>query len=429
MRRGIAFPASRTTLRQRCRVAAVAAAALILAAGAVLATRSVPSAAAATATLTQVSNFGSNPGALQMYEYVPSTAQASAPLVVALHGCTQNATDYYSNSGWKQYADQWGFDIAFPQQTSSNNSSNCFDWWTPSDDSRGQGEAESIMQMIQYMESTYSINSSRIYITGLSAGGGMTSDMLADYPDVFAGGAIDSGLPAQCATSYAATTSCQQGTVSNTPAQWGALARNSDPGYSGPYPKVAIWQGTADYTVNKANATDEMDQWTNLWGISQTPSSTQSLTGGTTESSYNGPGGTPAVETYLISGMGHGLAVNPGSGTGQCGQTGAYFLNYICSSYYTALFWGLNSTSAGSPSPSPTPTTSPSPTPTPTPTPTAQCFTDNNYDFTVRGYAYQQGGYTYANGSNQNMGLWSTGVTSSLEETSPGYFVVVASCP
>ena len=96
--------------------------------------------------------------------------------------------------------------------------------------------------MIQYMESTYSINASRIYITGLSAGGGMTSDMLADYPDVFAGGAIDSGLPAQCATSLTATTNCEEGTVSDTAAQWGTLARNSDPGYTGPYPKVAIWQ-------------------------------------------------------------------------------------------------------------------------------------------------------------------------------------------
>ena len=373
-------------------------------------TAQLPPSAAATASLTQVTSFGSNPGALQMYEYVPTTAQSGAPLVVALHGCTQNATEYYDDSGWSQYADQWGFDIVFPQQTSSNNSEDCFDWWTPADDSRGSGEAESIMQMIQHMESTYSISSSRIYITGLSAGGGMTSDMLADYPDVFAGGAIDSGLPAQCATSMTATTSCEEGTSSNTAAQWGALAKNADPGYNGPYPKVAIWQGTADYTVNDANATDEMEQWTNLWGISQTASSTQSLTGGTTESSYNGPGGTPAVETYLISGMGHGLAVNPGSATGQCGQTGAYFLNYICSSYYTALFWGLNSTTS------------------PTPTPTQQCFTNNNYELTVLGYAYQSFGYAFAKGSNQNMGLWSLGVTTSLSETKPGYFVIVPSC-
>lgn len=385
--------------------------------------RSEPQAVAATSTLNQVSSFGSNPGGLQMYDYVPTSATSSAPLVVALHGCTQNATEYYDDSGWQQYADQWGFDLVFPQQTSTNNIEDCFDWYTPSDDSRGDGEAESIMQMVQYMESTYSIDASRVYITGLSAGGGMTSDMLADYPDVFAGGAIDSGLPAQCATSLTATSACEEGSVNDTAAQWGALAKNSDPGYSGPYPKVAIWQGTADYTVNDANATDEMEQWTNVWGISQTASSTQNLTGGTTESVYNGPDGTPAVETYLISGMGHGLAVNPGTGTGQCGATGAFFLNYICSSYYTALFWGLNNGST-------TPPTSPPPTsPPPTSPPPMACVTNNNYELTVLGDAYQSGGYTYAEGSNQNMGLWNTYVTTSLEETSPGYWIIVASCP
>src|SRR6185437_14285597 len=98
-----------------------------------------------TSTLTQISSFGANPGALQMYDYVPTTPAANAPLVIALHGCTQSASDYYSASGWPKYADLWGFDLVFPQQTSSNNSEDCFDWFTPSDDSRGDGEAASII--------------------------------------------------------------------------------------------------------------------------------------------------------------------------------------------------------------------------------------------------------------------------------------------
>lgn len=340
----------RTPVRRRWTVAAGLA--LSLAVTAVLAARSAPaagppairsalSAAVATAGLTQVPRFGSNPGGLQMYAYVPATARASAPLVVALHGCTQNAAGYYQGPGWPKYADQWGFDLVFPQQTPAGNAAGCFDWWTPSDDRRGAGEAESIMQMIQYMQATHSISRSRIYITGASAGGAMTADLLADYPDVFAGGAVDSGPPAQCATTIIAALSCGLGTARHTPAQWGALARGADPGYTGPYPKVAIWQGTADPVVNVANATDGMQQWTNLWGISQTPSSTHSLTGGTTETSYDGPGGTPAVETYLIAGMGHALAVNPGPAASQCGQTGPLFADRVCSTYYTALFWGL----------------------------------------------------------------------------------------
>ena len=141
-----------------------------------------------------MTSFGSNPGSLNMYSYVPSGLPANAPLVVALHGCTQSATDYYDNSGWPKIADQFGFAVVFAEQPSTSNPIiNCFDWGTPSDDSRGDGEAESIYQMVQYAESNYHVNPSRIYITGLSAGAGMTSDMLADYPDVFAGGSIDSG--------------------------------------------------------------------------------------------------------------------------------------------------------------------------------------------------------------------------------------------
>jgi chitodextrinase len=86
-----------------------------------------------------------------------------------------------------------------------------------------------------------------------------------------------------------------------------------------------------------------------VWGISQTPSSTQSLTGATTRTNYNDASGNPAVVTFSVSGMAHGLAVNPGSATDQCGTTGTYYLNFICSSYQTALFFGLNVTGPGAP--------------------------------------------------------------------------------
>lgn len=175
----------------------------------------------------------------------------------------------------------------------------------------------------------------------------MTADLLADYPDVFAGGSVDSGLPAQCATTQAAASQCQYGSMNLTPAQWGDKVRASNPGYSGPWPRVAIWQGASDYTVYPVNATELRDQWTNVWGIGQTASSTQSLPGGTTLSVYNDSAGKPAVELYQISGMAHGLAVDPGSATEQCGATGAYYIKTICSSYYTARFWGLDGSHPG----------------------------------------------------------------------------------
>lgn len=303
--------------------------------------------AAAAGGLQQVTGFGSNPGNLQMYEYTPAGLPANAPLVVALHGCTQTADAYYADSGWAELADRWGFDVVFPQTTAANNALSCFGWFDPAEDTRGKGEAASVVQMVDKAKQSRGSDAARVYVTGLSAGGGMTADLLAAYPDVFAGGSVASGLPAQCATSQAAASGCQTGPQKLSPAQWGDKVRAAYPGYSGPRPRVAIWQGTSDYTVYPANATALRDQWTDAWGIGQTPSATDTLPGSTTRSVYNDSAGRPAVETYTVSGMGHGLAVSPGPGAEQCGKTAAYFLNAICSSYYTGVFWGLDGGTPG----------------------------------------------------------------------------------
>ncbi|SFE41096.1 esterase, PHB depolymerase family [Actinacidiphila alni] len=455
---------------------------------------------AAAAGLTQVTSFGSNPGNLAMYEYAPAGLPAGAPVVVALHGCGQSASDYFANSGWQKYADLWGFALVLPQTGSANNSLSCFSWFDPAKDTRGKGEAASVVSMVSHAVTQYGSDSGRVYVTGLSAGGGMTADLLADYPDVFAGGSVDSGLPAQCATSQTAASGCQYGSLNLTPAQWGDKVRASNPGWTGPWPRVAIWQGSSDYTVYPVNATELRDQWTDVWGIGQTASSTQSLPGGTTLATYNDSSGRPAVELYTISGMGHGLAVDPGSGTEQCGASGAYYLDTICSSYYTARFWGLDGSDPGGgtgtlPAPagltvtgttdttaslswsavsgaasydvyrggtkvgSATGTTytdsgltagtayswtvaavdsagaagSRSAAVTATTTGSGpgggsgQCFTASNYSQVAAGRAHQSGGYAYANGSNQNMGLWNVFVTHTLRETGDNYYVIADS--
>jgi len=329
------------------RVASVAVCGLLP----LLAAYPVPAAAApaapAAAGLQQVTGFGPNPGNLQMFAYTPDSVPAGAPLVVALHGCTQSADAYHTHSGWTEYADRWGFDVVFPQTTSANNPLSCFGWFDPAESTRGRGEAASIVQMVQYAKQTYGSDGRRVYVTGLSAGGGMTADLLAAYPDVFAGGSVASGLPAQCATSQAAASGCQTGPQKLSPAQWGDKVRNSYPGWTGPWPRVAIWQGTSDYTVRPANATALRDQWTDVWGIGQTPSGTQSLPGNTTRSVYADASGRSAVETFSVSGMGHGLPVNPGPGAEQCGSTAAYFLDTICSAYHTGVFWGLDKGAPG----------------------------------------------------------------------------------
>ncbi|MET7710288.1 PHB depolymerase family esterase [Micromonospora sp. NPDC005413] len=384
---------------------------------------------AQAATLTQVTGFGSNPGNLAMYAYRPDSLPANSPAVVLLHGCTQNASGYFANSGWQKYADQWKFALIVAQQPSGNNANSCFNFFEAGDTARGQGEALSIKQMVDHAKTNFGVNGSRVFVSGLSAGGAMSAVMLATYPDVFAAGSIIAGIPYRCATSMVNAFSCMNPGSDKTPAAWGDLVRGAYSGYSGPRPRVAIWHGTSDTTVTPLNGTESRDQWTNVRGVSQTPSSTSSLPGNTSLEVY----GNDDVRLYRVSGMGHGTPVDPGSGAEQCGTAAAYFLDTICSTYRDALFFGLNS---GGTTPTPTPTATPTATPTPTPTPTATptptptpttppvCVTASNYAHVIAGRAYQSGGYAYANGSNQRMGLYNTFYTSALKQTAPNYWVI-----
>jgi poly(hydroxyalkanoate) depolymerase family esterase len=217
----------------------------------------------------QVTGFGSNPGALNMYSYAPAALPANAPLVVVMHGCTQNALQAAAETGWNTLADRNDFYVVYPEQVSANNSSNCFNWFLQGDQERGQGEALSIRQMVDKMKTTYSIDASRVYVTGLSAGACMTNVMLATYPEVFDKGAVLAGTPYKSATSAIDAWNSLGGTVSKTPQQWGDLVRNQNPFYTGAYPEVAIFHGTSDAVVSYYNVDEEVKQWTNVHNTDQ----------------------------------------------------------------------------------------------------------------------------------------------------------------
>lgn len=297
---------------------------------------------------TEVTGFGSNPGNLRMFKYVPPGLPANAPLVVAMHGCSQSAASYDAETGWQMLAQRWQFALLLPQQQSANNSSTCFNWFEAGDTARGSGEALSIKQMVDRMQADHGGDPTRVYVTGLSAGGAMTSVMMATYPEVFAGGAIVAGLPYRCATSQSAAFSCMNPGTDLTPAQWGDKVRAAS-SHTGTWPIVSIWHGDADYVVRPANLTESMQQWTNMHGIDQTADVSDTV-GGFPHKVYKDAAGTPRVETYAITGMGHGTPVDPGTGETQCGTAGAYLLDVnLCSSYYIGHFWSLDNLDGNAP--------------------------------------------------------------------------------
>jgi poly(hydroxyalkanoate) depolymerase family esterase len=285
-----------------------------------------------------------------MYTYVPQGVPANAPLVLALHGCTEAATDYES-AGWDALAETYKFYVVYPQQQSANNIEECFNWFgntsgSLADITRGQGEAASVAQMVDYMKTTYSIDNTRVFATGFSGGAAYAVALLAMYPDVFAAGASFSGIPFGCATSEISAFSCMDGPTTNTPAQWGALVKAAYPGFTGTYPRITIWQGSEDTTVNTANLGEIVSQWTNVTGVSATATTTNAASGYT----YNGyadANGVVRVESYSITGMPHAVAVDP---TTSCGTTGTYFdAESICAADYAAKFFGIEGTPSGSP--------------------------------------------------------------------------------
>ncbi|MDC0712555.1 PHB depolymerase family esterase [Stigmatella sp. ncwal1] len=299
----------------------------------------------AGSALTQVASFGSNPGALKMYKYVPANLPANAPLVVAMHGCTQTASGY-ELTGWSALADVLKFAVVYPEQQRANNQNNCFNWFELGDVARGQGEALSIKQMVDTMRTEHGIDPSRVFVTGLSAGGAMTHVMAAAYPDVFAGAAVMAGLPYKCATSMTNAFTCMSPGVDKTPAQWKDLVRGAYTGYTGAYPRISLWHGTSDYTVKNSNQTEGLEQWTAVHGIDMTEDVSETVSGAL-HKVYKDAAGKALVETYSLSGMGHGTPIDPafkfpGSTVG-CGTAGAYVLDTdICSTWYVAKFFGLD---------------------------------------------------------------------------------------
>ncbi|MDI9836433.1 PHB depolymerase family esterase [Streptomyces sp. KAU_LT] len=296
---------------------------------------------AAAASLQEVTGFGSNPGALRMFRYVPDGLPAGRPVVVALHGCTQNAAGYGTGSGWLQLADRWKFSVVLPQQQSANNHSSCFNWFQTGDIARGQGEAASIAQMVDRQLADTAGDASRVQVTGLSAGGGMTAVMMAAYPEKFASGGIVAGLPYGCAQAAGSPYVCMYVGATQTARQWGDRVRAARPGYTGPWPALVAFQGTADYTVKPVNMTDLVRQWTDAHGTDQTADVSDTVAG-FPHQVFRDASGRAAVETYSLTGMGHGQPVDPGSGTEQCGTAGAYLLDVnLCAAYRMGRVWGL----------------------------------------------------------------------------------------
>ncbi|MFS8097534.1 PHB depolymerase family esterase [Lentzea alba] len=258
---------------------------------------------AAAATLTEVTNFGTNPSNLRMHLYRPDRVAAKPAVLLAVHYCGGSGQAFHSGTEFARLADQHGFVVIYPTVTRN---SKCFDVSSPQALRRdGGSDPVGLMSMVRYVLQRHNGDPARVFVTGASSGAMMTNVMLANYPDVFSAGAAFAGVPAGCfATTNGSewNSQCANGTLLRTPQQWGDIARSAYPGYTGKRPRVQLWHGTQDEILRYPNFGEEIDQWTNVHGLPPTPTSTDSPQPNWTRTRYG-----DRVEAISLQGTGHSL--------------------------------------------------------------------------------------------------------------------------
>lgn len=294
--------------------------------------------------MTEMTAFGSNPGELKCWQYVPEGNLRKVPLVVVLHGCLQDAQEMARLSGWNTLAEQEKFIVLYPQQSAANNLNRCFNWYQPGDATRNNGEAESIHQMITQALAQHSIDESRIFVTGVSAGGAMSLVMAAAYPESFSAAAPIAGIPYGAADNLSAGLAAMAGNVTLSPEAWAEKVRSQSPSFSGTYPRVAVFHGVDDNIVKITNASEMAKQWTQLHGLGGVP--------GTVTESFNGnpkvkrtawsKSGKEFVVRYDLNGLGHAIPVDPGTAPQQGGETATFAKDLdFHAAWWSAVFFGI----------------------------------------------------------------------------------------
>src|ERR1051325_2307476 len=297
--------------------------------------------------LTPVERFGKNTGNLRMLYFAPpdSISQEQKPLLVVLHGCSQTANIAAQQTGWNKLAEHYGFFVLYPEQKQLNNPSFCFDWFRPDDITRGSGEAASIKEMMEWMQKKFRIDSTKIFVAGLSAGAAMAVVMMADYPSSFNAGAVFAGGPYMSATDAFSAMRSMTGFIVKSSKQWGELVRKQNPAYKGEYPRIIIFHGTKDLIVDPRNSKELIKQWTNLHHTDTIPDErTERFAGDPTLTKYvykNESGEEPVI-FFEAKGIGHSLMID----TGKCRDKGGKeepftTVGAFHSTYWTAVEFGL----------------------------------------------------------------------------------------
>ncbi|MGB9991407.1 extracellular catalytic domain type 1 short-chain-length polyhydroxyalkanoate depolymerase [Massilia sp. SM-13] len=237
--------------------------------------------------------------------YIPgSYAGQALPLLVMLHGCTQDADDFAAGTRMNLLAEEAGCLVVWPQQAVHANSSRCWNWFNTADQQRGKGEPALIAGIIQQVMASHAVDPARISIAGLSAGGAMAAVVAAVYPELFHAVGVHSGLP------FGAARDLPSALQSMRAGAQGKHRRAAGP-------KVIVFHGDRDATVHPSNGQHIVTGSVSSECGMAPESETKKAPGGRkyTRHVYRGEDASVMAEHWVIHGAGHAWAGGSAAGT------------------------------------------------------------------------------------------------------------------
>lgn len=228
------------------------------------------------------------------------------PLVVMLHGCTQDPDDFARGTRFNALAEPAGAIVVYPEQTALRNPQKCWNWYQAD----GAGEPAWIAAVTRQVMARYSVDPARVYIAGVSAGGIMAVNTAAAHPDLYAAVGVHSGAPYGAATDLPSALA----TMRSGPANPDALvepARAILRASGRTWLPMIVFHGAADAVVNAENGRRLASQWAVAGGAKDFLRSEQEIGGLTVVKDRWGP----AMELWMVQGLGHAWSGGSPEGT------------------------------------------------------------------------------------------------------------------